>query len=155
MTIEHALEAAARALVDKLDECAPHIGNAAMFMHAHGIEYTGPQYGEDLERLRAVLASAALPPTEGEELIELLRRRARFSRAESNDPGTPGRMDADAMGASADAIIRLTRERDEARIEAFRDLAAIFERDTFEGHEMAAMIARNAVALSSPPESER
>jgi hypothetical protein len=83
--------------------------------------------------------------SEFEELIGKLRAEAGASVG-WDDPGL--------LTAAAEAIARLTRERDEARIEAFRDLAAIFERDTFEGHEMAATIARNAVALSSLPESE-
>jgi hypothetical protein len=45
------------ALVAKLDECQPHIDGAFQFMAMHGAEYSGPQYGVELDALRAALAS--------------------------------------------------------------------------------------------------
>jgi hypothetical protein len=49
------LELLGQALVDKLDECHPHMMNQAAYMHAHGFNYDGPQYGVALEEFRAVL----------------------------------------------------------------------------------------------------
>jgi hypothetical protein len=44
------------AMVEKLDAIDPYLTNQAAFMHAHGIRYDGPNYGEELEALRAALS---------------------------------------------------------------------------------------------------
>lgn len=45
----------ARAFVTKLDECQPYIDSAFFQMHNHGIPYTGPTYGVELDALRAAI----------------------------------------------------------------------------------------------------
>lgn len=67
----------ARALVEKLDECLPGIESAFAFQWAHGIEYSGPQYGEALEALRAALSQPI-----GQEVVE--RRAPTRRREEAN-----------------------------------------------------------------------
>lgn len=48
---------AARTLVDKLDECEPHISSAFfMAFERMGSKYDGPQYGEQLTALKGALA---------------------------------------------------------------------------------------------------
>ena len=62
------------ALVAKLDECQPHIENAGVFMHVHGMDYSGPQYGEALEELRALLTCELPQPTPESYQIEWDRK---------------------------------------------------------------------------------
>jgi hypothetical protein len=49
------VERLARAFIAKLDECQPYIDTAFVQMANHGMPYTGPQYGEELDALRAAL----------------------------------------------------------------------------------------------------
>jgi hypothetical protein len=51
------LREAAQELVNKLDECAPHVANlSALQFVRSGTQYTGPSYGEALETLRTALS---------------------------------------------------------------------------------------------------
>lgn len=55
------LREAAFALVAKLDECTPHINRIfAQQWSRSGVQYSGPQFGEELEALRTALSQ----PTE-------------------------------------------------------------------------------------------
>lgn len=53
------LEAAARALVERLDFVHAHDAYRRIWgmAHAHGVRYDGPQYVEELEALRSALAA--------------------------------------------------------------------------------------------------
>lgn len=57
MTPREALEA----LVKKIDETvnSPEFEGIFTFAHAHGVVYRGPQFGEELEDAREVLAQEA------------------------------------------------------------------------------------------------
>ena len=47
---------ALRALVEKLDECLPHMSRAFAFAQVHGQGYSGPTFGKELEAARKALA---------------------------------------------------------------------------------------------------
>ena len=49
------LEAAARALCEKLRIVDPAISGAFAFMAVHSMEYDGPNYSEELKALEAIL----------------------------------------------------------------------------------------------------
>lgn len=56
------LEGALRSLVDKLDECGPHVSGAFQMAYlSRGRDYTGPTYGEEHEAARAALAGSHAP----------------------------------------------------------------------------------------------
>ena len=45
-----------RGLVEKLDECLPHIANAFVLAAVHGARYDGPNYKAELDAAREYLA---------------------------------------------------------------------------------------------------
>lgn len=53
------LEEAARAFVAKFDECKPHIDDAFVHRQMRVGEYKGPQLGEELAVLRALLSGGS------------------------------------------------------------------------------------------------
>lgn len=62
---EEVLEAI-RTFLAKYDECEQYINGAFQFMAIHGAPYSGdPNYGEELNALRALAAQAALSRGEG------------------------------------------------------------------------------------------
>lgn len=54
------VEAAARALVAKLDEVGAATLGVYVLAKVHGMEYDGPNYGVELEALRAALDATEL-----------------------------------------------------------------------------------------------
>jgi len=72
------VEAAARALVAKLDECEPHMADAFLHREMRAGPYTGPQYGTELTALRAALSAS--PPAGVVEALKSAREQVEKAR---------------------------------------------------------------------------
>ncbi|CAN5702837.1 hypothetical protein BH11PSE6_BH11PSE6_00120 [soil metagenome] len=61
------LETAARTLIAKLDECAPHVSDAFLHLEMRCGPYEGPNYAVELAALRSALSQQ--PPVEKQEAV--------------------------------------------------------------------------------------
>lgn len=59
------LREAAEALLAKLDECEPHVADAFLHRQLRVGTYTGPNYGDELDRLRQALSETSPSAEEG------------------------------------------------------------------------------------------